>query len=180
MTPAVFLDRDGVLNEAFVRGGKVRSPDSIAEMAIVPDAPRALGELRRHGFRLILVTNQPDVARARITRQTVDAMNAHLASRVPLDAVEVCPHDDADRCECRKPKPGMLLRAAERDGLALSQSFMIGDRDRDIEAGRRAGCRTVLIDKRYGVPFEAEQPDARVHTLTQAVAWILGTAASHP
>jgi D-glycero-D-manno-heptose 1,7-bisphosphate phosphatase len=103
----------------------------------------------------------------------VDAMNAHMASRVPLDAIEVCPHDDADRCECRKPKPGMLLRAAEREGLALPRSFMVGDRDRDIEAGRRAGCRTILIDNGYGVPFEA-QPDVRVRTLTQAVAWILG------
>ena len=179
MTPAVFLDRDGVLNRAFVRDGKVYSPNTIAEMTIVPDAHPALSELRRHGFRLILVTNQPDVARGRITREMVDTMNSHLSSCVPLDAIEVCPHDDADQCECRKPKPGMLLRAAERDGVALSRSFMVGDRDRDIEAGHRAGCRTILIGDGYGAPFRV-QPDVRVSTLTEAVAWMLKQGSRHP
>jgi D-glycero-D-manno-heptose 1,7-bisphosphate phosphatase len=172
MIAAVFLDRDGVLNHAFVRGGKAYSPSTIAEMTIVSDARLALNELRRHGLRLVLVTNQPDVARGKITRETVDAMNAHLASHVPLDAIEVCPHDDADRCDCRKPEPGMLLRAAERDGIALSKSFMVGDRNRDIEAGRRAGCRTILIGDGYGAHFETP-PDVRVATLIEAVAWIL-------
>ena len=172
MTRAVFLDRDGVLNKAFVRNGKPHSPDTIEEMIIFPDAATALDRLRRHGFRLIVATNQPDIARKRLTRREVDAMNAHLCSKLPLDAVEVCPHDDSDNCECRKPKPGLLVRAAQRDGISLDQSFMIGDRYRDIEAGHSAGCRTILIGDGYGETFNA-QPDAELATLTEAADWIL-------
>jgi D-glycero-D-manno-heptose 1,7-bisphosphate phosphatase len=172
MTRAVFLDRDGVLNRAFVHNGKPLSPDTIEEMIIFPDAAAALTRLRRHGFRLVVATNQPDIARGRLTREQVDAMNGHLRSNLPLDAIEVCAHDDADNCDCRKPKSGLLLRAAKRDGIALDESFMIGDRWRDIEAGHSAGCRTVLIGDGYGEKFKA-QPDAGFATLTDAVDWIL-------
>ena len=172
MTRAVFLDRDGVLNEAFVRDGKPYSPDTIEEMIIVPDAASALSRLQQRSFRLILATNQPDIARKRLTRAHVDAMNVHLRSKLPLDAVEVCPHDDADNCGCRKPKPGLLLHAAQRDGIALSESFMVGDRFRDIEAGDSAGCRTILIGDGYGETFKV-QPDAEFTTLTEAADWIL-------
>lgn len=172
MRKAVFLDRDGVLNKAYIRNGKPYSPDTIEEMVIVPDAAEALERLRRHGFRLIVATNQPDIARKRLTREQVDAMNAHLRSKLPLDAIEVCTHDDADNCDCRKPKPGLLLNAAKRDDIALDESFMIGDRYRDIEAGHSAGCRTILIGEGYGETFEA-QPDAKFATLTEAADWIL-------
>ncbi len=153
MTRAVFLDRDGVLNKAYVREGKPYSPDTIEEMIIAPDAAAALSRLRRHGFRLIVATNQPDIARGRLTRAHVEAMNGYLRSKLPLDGIEMCTHDDVDRCDCRKPKPGLLLHAAERDGIALAQSFMVGDRYRDIEAGHSAGCRTVLIGDGYGEAF---------------------------
>jgi D-glycero-D-manno-heptose 1,7-bisphosphate phosphatase len=172
MKRAVFLDRDGVLNKAYVRNGKPYSPDTLAEMIIVPDAAQALARLRRHGFRLIVATNQPDIARGRLTRVQVDAMNGHLARQLPLDAVEMCTHDDADRCDCRKPKPGLLLHAAEREGIDLAQSFMVGDRYRDIEAGHSAGCRTILVGDGYGETFKA-QPDAIVSTLSEAADWIL-------
>ncbi len=172
MTRAVFLDRDGVLNKAYVRNGKPYSPDTIEEMIIPPDAASALGRLRAHGFLLIVATNQPDIARGRLTRDQVDAMNAHLASNLPLDAIEICTHDDADNCDCRKPKPGLLLRAAKRDEIALDESFMIGDRYRDIEAGHSAHCRTVLIGDGYGEKFRA-QPDAKFGSLSEAVDWIL-------
>lgn len=172
MTRAVFLDRDGVLNEAFIRNGKPFSPDTVEEMVIVPDAAQALNRLRQHGFRLIVATNQPDIARKRLTREQVDAMNGHLRGNLPLDAIEICPHDDADNCACRKPKPGLLLNAAKRDGIALDESFMVGDRYRDIEAGHSAGCRTILIGDGYGETFKA-QPDARFATLSEAADWIL-------
>src|SRR2546430_236748 len=119
MRRAVFLDRDGVLNKADVRDGKPYSPDTVEEMIIAPDAAGALEQLRQHGFRLIVATNQPDIARGRLTCADVDAMNNYLWSKLPLDAIEICPHDDADRCECRKPKPGLLLRAAEREAIDL-------------------------------------------------------------
>jgi D-glycero-D-manno-heptose 1,7-bisphosphate phosphatase len=172
MRRAVFLDRDGVLNKAYVRNGKPYSPDTIEEMIVVPDAAEALGRLRRHGFRLVVATNQPDVARGRLTRGEVDAMNAYLQNELPLDAIEMCIHDDSDHCDCRKPKPGMLLHAAERDGIALAESFMVGDRYRDIEAGHTAGCRSILVGDGYGEAFKV-QPDAIVSTLTEAADWIL-------
>jgi D-glycero-D-manno-heptose 1,7-bisphosphate phosphatase len=172
MKKAVFLDRDGVLNKAYVRNGKPYSPDTIAEMIIVPDAREALERLRQHGFRLIVATNQPDIARGRLTRTHVDAMNGYLAGKLPLDGVEMCPHDDADDCDCRKPRPGLLLHAAERERIDLAQSFMVGDRYRDIEAGHSAGCRTVLIGDGYGETFKV-QPDAIASTLSEAANWIL-------
>ena len=172
MIRAVFLDRDGVLNKAYVRDGKPYSPDTVEEMIIAPDAADALARLHEHGFRLIVATNQPDIARGRLTRAQVDAMNGYLRSKLPLDGIEMCTHDDADHCDCRKPKPGLLLQAAAREGIDLSQSFMVGDRYRDIEAGHSARCRTILIGDGYGEIFKA-QPDATVSTLTQAADWIL-------
>jgi D-glycero-D-manno-heptose 1,7-bisphosphate phosphatase len=172
MTRAVFLDRDGVLNEAIVRDGLPYSPETIEKVVIVPDAAGALGKLHRHQFQLIVVTNQPDIARGKIAREQVMQINQHICSVLPIDAVEVCEHDDADGCDCRKPKPGMLIRAAERGNIELSESFMIGDRWRDVEAGRRAHCRTVLIDKGYSEKLQA-QPDVIVDSLSEAVDWIL-------
>ena len=172
MTRAVFLDLDGVLNHAYVRDGKPYSPDTVEEMIIVRDAASALGRLRQRGFRLIVATNQPDIARGRLTREQLDAMNAHLRANLPVDAIEICTHDDVDNCECRKPRPGLLLHAGHRDRIALGESFMVGDRYRDIEAGHSAGCRTVLIGDGYGESFKA-QPDATFATLTEAADWII-------
>jgi len=170
---AVFLDRDGVLNQAFVRNGKVYSPDTIEEMIIPPDVAPALAQLRAQGFRLVVATNQPDIARGRLTRAQVDAMNAYLRSKLPLDAIEVCAHDDVDRCDCRKPGAGLLLRAAQRDGITLDESFMVGDRWRDVAAGQAAGCANFFID--YG--YDEKRPDApyiTVKSLAEASTRILG------
>ena len=172
LSRAVFLDRDGVLNKAIIRDGKPYSPMALEEMIIVPEAAELLGLLREKGFRLVVVTNQPDVARGKITRSTVDAMNRYLCSVLPLDAVEVCDHDNADNCDCRKPKPGMLIRAARRNAIELTESFMIGDRWSDIEAGRRAQCRTILIGDGYGEQ-STSRPDAIVPDLREATDWIL-------
>jgi D-glycero-D-manno-heptose 1,7-bisphosphate phosphatase len=172
MKRAVFLDRDGVLNKAYVRNGKPYSPDTIEEMIIPSDAAAALDRLRQHGFRLLVATNQPDIARGRLTRAQVDAMNGYLRGKLPVDSIEMCTHDDADHCDCRKPKPGLLLNAAAREGIELSQSYMVGDRFRDIEAGHSAGCRTILIGKGYGETFKA-RPDVIVDTLSEAADWIL-------
>jgi D-glycero-D-manno-heptose 1,7-bisphosphate phosphatase len=169
---AVFLDRDGVLNEALVRDGKPFSPMTIAEVVVPPDVPEALVRLRRGGFRLIMVTNQPNIARGSQSRDAVCAINRHLQDLLRLDAVEICEHDNADNCDCRKPKPGMLLRAAARDRVTLATSFLLGDRWRDIEAGRRAGCRTILIGSGYG-EAQKSRPDVAVATVGEAADWIL-------
>ena len=168
--PAVFLDRDGVLNAAIVRDGKPYPPASVDELQIAPDAARALARLKAAGYRLVVVTNQPDVARGAQNADTVEAIHRVLAQALPIDEFRVCYHDDADRCECRKPAPGLLLRAPAHD---LARSVIVGDRWRDIEAGRRAGVRAaVLIDRRYREALRGE-PDARVSSLTEAVDWIL-------
>jgi len=170
---AVFLDRDGVINRAIVRGGKPYPPVTPTELEILPGVPQALAALKRAGFRLIVITNQPDVARGRQTKARVEEINqALLGAELPLDAFRVCYHDDADGCDCRKPLPGLVLSAAREEGLDLTASFVVGDRWRDIEAGRQAGCRTILIDYGYAESLVSE-PDARVQSLVEAAEWIL-------
>jgi D-glycero-D-manno-heptose 1,7-bisphosphate phosphatase len=170
--PAVFLDRDGVLNEAIVRNGKPYPPGDLSELVITPGAGTALEELKREGFLLIVVTNQPDVARGNASRAEVDKINARLAAILPIDVIEMCEHDDEEQCDCRKPKPGMILRAREKLGVDLPASFMVGDRWRDIEAGRRVGCRTILIGDGYGETFSAA-PTVKLASLPAAASWIL-------
>jgi D-glycero-D-manno-heptose 1,7-bisphosphate phosphatase len=179
MTTAVFLDRDGVLNEVLLRGGKPGSPRSLDEFMIVAEAPAALRALKQSGYRLIVATNQPDNARGKMTRGALAAMHRRLSDLLPIDSIEVCAHDDDDNCGCRKPLPGLLRRAAERDHVVLADSFMVGDRWRDIEAGRRAGCRTVLIGDGYGERMKSP-PDAIMSNLSEAVAWILAQTSGGP
>lgn len=169
---AVFLDRDGVINRAIVQNGNPHPPSGLDELEILPGVPEALARLRAAGFRLIVVTNQPDVARGKQTRKAVETIHKALQSQLPLDEFRVCYHDDADGCACRKPAPGMLLDAAKAVDLDLAKSFMVGDRWRDIEAGRRAGCTTILIDYHYA-EIERSHPHARVSSLPEAVDWIL-------
>jgi D-glycero-D-manno-heptose 1,7-bisphosphate phosphatase len=169
--PAVFLDRDGVLNEAFVRGGVPAPPRSLAEFRVLPDAAGACSDLKQAGFVLVVVTNQPDVARGTLDAAEVDRMHERLRSRVPLDEICVCVHDDADACACRKPQPGMLLDAAERLNLDLARSACVGDRWRDIEAARRAGVRAVYVERQYGEPAPVGA-DVAVANLAEAAAWI--------
>jgi D-glycero-D-manno-heptose 1,7-bisphosphate phosphatase len=167
---AVFLDRDGVINAAVVRNGKPYPPASVEEVTILPGVGDGLDRLKAAGFALIVVTNQPDVARGRQRREVVEAINARLADALPIDEFRVCYHDDADDCDCRKPRPGLLTRAPVYD---LASSAMVGDRWRDIEAGRRARVKaTVLVDHRYGEECGVE-PHVRVASLSEAADWIL-------
>jgi D-glycero-D-manno-heptose 1,7-bisphosphate phosphatase len=170
---AVFLDRDGVLNEPIVREGKPYPPDSADELVIMPGAEGALAALKAAGFLLIVVTNQPDVGRGKQTVAAVEQIHKKLRTALPVDRFMVCYHDDRDACNCRKPKPGMLLQAAGEEEVDLGRSFMIGDRWRDVDAGAAAGCRTVLIDYGYDERQPDHAPDARVKNLGEAVRWIL-------
>jgi len=173
MRKAVFLDRDGVLNEAVVKDGKPYPPSLPEDLRIIPQAAEALARLKEREFLLIVVTNQPDVARGRQSRENVELMHRHLLKHLPLDDVFTCFHDSADACDCRKPKPGMVTRAAEIYGIDRSRSFLVGDRWRDIDAGANAGCRTVLIDQGYDERAPDAVPDATVRSLSDAVEWIL-------
>lgn len=173
---AVFLDRDGVLNLSIVRGGKPYPPAGLDELAIYPDAPGALHRLKQAGYMLIVVTNQPDIAHGTQTRAVVDRINGALAAALPLDEFVVCAHNNAANCSCRKPKPGMVLEAAARHAVDLGQSFLIGDRWRDIDCGAAAGVRTVLIDRGYDERAPEHAPDFVAASLEAAADWILDRA----
>jgi len=169
---AVFLDRDGVLNRAIVRDGKPYPPASLAEFEILPGTKEALDKLKAAGYLLIVVTNQPDVGRGTQQKSIVEEMHEVLRTILPLDEIYVCYHGYDGECECRKPQPGMLFAAAREFKIDLKKSFMIGDRSKDIEAGKAAGCRSVLIERKYQERLRS-LPDKLVHNFVEAVEWIL-------
>jgi D-glycero-D-manno-heptose 1,7-bisphosphate phosphatase len=167
---AVFLDRDGVINRALVRDGKPYPPSSADELEILAGVPEALQRLKAAGYALIVVTNQPDIARGSTSMAAVERINARLRALLPLDEIRMCPHDDADGCVCRKPQPGLLLQQPAHD---MPASVMVGDRWRDIEAGQAAGCgATILIDCGYEESLRAA-PTVRVRSLTEAADWLI-------
>lgn len=175
MGHAVFLDRDGVLNERVWRDGALGVPSSVSAVVLRPGVREALERLRAAGFLLIVVTNQPEVARGTVRREDVEAIHAWMLATLSLDAIEVCWHDDGDGCACRKPRPGLLLAAAAANAIRLDRgSYLIGDRWRDVGAGRAAGCTTILVN-----PIQDDQktlqsnPDVRLADLPAAAAWIL-------
>ena len=169
---AIFLDRDGVINRALVREGKPYPPASIDEVEILPGVTDAIQQLKAAGFVLIVVSNQPDVARRTSSLESVEAINGYLAERLPIDRFIMCYHDGGDNCDCRKPRPGMLLTGAREFDVDLGVSFMVGDRWRDVDAGASAGCRTFFIDHGY----DEKQPlmsDYRVTSLQEAALIII-------
>ncbi len=173
MRRAVFLDRDGVINRAIVRDGKPYPPVSLEELEILPGVREALQKLHHANYLLVVVTNQPDVARGTAKREDVELMNAFLSSQLPIDDFKTCYHDSSDKCNCRKPLPGAFLQAAQEHNIDLSKSFMVGDRWRDVEAGASAGCKTFFINYRYAEQKPAA-PDFIVSSLLEAKKIILG------
>ena len=167
----MFLDRDGVINRAFVRDGRPFPPTFLDELEILPDVPEALSLLKEYGFLLIVVTNQPDVGRGTQKKEMVDEMHTFLKYQLPLDDIFVCWHAQDGECDCRKPKPGMLLEAADRYNIDLEISFMIGDRWRDIDAGYAAGCSTIFINRDYKESLQ-KTPDVFVGSFAEAAEWI--------
>lgn len=173
MKRAVFLDRDGVINRALVRDGKPYPPGNLAELQILPGVADAMQSLRDAGWLLIVVTNQPDVARGITPLEDVEAINVRLQQCLPIDEFRTCYHDNSDGCNCRKPLPGALIAVANAHRINLTFSYMVGDRWSDIEAGKRAGCKTIFLD--YG--YDEKQPESfnhRVRSLTEAAKIILG------
>lgn len=172
---AVFLDRDGVINKALIRNGKPFPPSTLQELELLPGVPEALRDLKLNNYKLVVVTNQPDVARGAQSEHVVNAIHRMLWARLPLDDILVCFHTDEDDCDCRKPLPGMLREGAVKHRVDLAASFMVGDRWRDIEAGHNAGCKTILIDNGYAERLPEPGPDHRVHSLREAADWILNS-----
>ncbi|MGA7052867.1 MAG: HAD family hydrolase [Mycobacterium sp.] len=168
---AVFLDRDGVLNDVDVLDGTPHPPARVEQLRLLPGVIEACHRLRDLGFVLVVVTNQPDIARGKQTRDEVDRMHDLLRAQLPLDEIVVCAHDDADDCPCRKPRPGMILDAAARLNLDLAESVCVGDRWRDVEAGKRAGVMAIFVDRGYG-ERRPTNADAVVASLPDAVELI--------
>lgn len=171
MKRAVFLDRDGVLNKAIIRNGVAVSPRTRDEFCLVEDAPYAVQALKEVGFNVIVVTNQPDIARGHLSQEDLNWMTEQIRTVIAIDEVLICPHDDYHGCDCRKPKAGMLTEGARQWNIDLSQSFMIGDSWKDIEAGNTAGCTCILINAVYNKDVQCRH---RVRTLSEAIEIILG------
>jgi D-glycero-D-manno-heptose 1,7-bisphosphate phosphatase len=146
--PAIFLDRDGVIVESRRLGGDAVPPESVDDVVIPDGVSDALGSVHADGYLLVVVTNQPDVARGLQSRSTVDAINAYVRDVLPIDDVYACLHV-GDECSCRKPRPGLIVDAAREHDLDLTRSWLIGDRWVDIAAGRAAGVRTVMLERPY-------------------------------
>jgi len=175
---AVFLDRDGVINEAIVRGGKPYPPSSVAEFRLLPGVAQACEALHKAGFLLIIATNQPDVGRGTMKQELVEEIHRFITEQLPIDRIEVCYDPGGSPSPNRKPNPGMLLEAAKELEIDLTNSFMVGDRWRDIDCGAAAGCRTIFID--YGYSEELRKtPDYRTKDLLSAVPIIVDHFASH-
>jgi D-glycero-D-manno-heptose 1,7-bisphosphate phosphatase len=171
---AVFLDRDGVINRALEREHKPFPPRNLDEFEILPDVPAACAKLKAAGFLLVVATNQPDIGRGTLAREVVEKIHAHMTARLPIDRVEVCYHAGKNdlECDCRKPKPGMLLRAARDLNIDLAQSWMVGDRWRDVDCGHAAGCTTIFIDCGYAEELK-QKPDFYARNLGEAADIIL-------
>ena len=171
--PAVFLDRDGVINRAVIQNGRPYPPQTLAAVEILRGAIWLCEQLAGKGYLLIGVTNQPDVARGQQTVEAVEAINDLILARLPIKDIFVCYHDDNDNCDCRKPKPGLILCAASSYQVDISSSWMVGDRWKDIAAGMAAGLRTVFVDYNYNEAYQGPQADYVVTDVAQAAKVIL-------
>lgn len=172
MGKAVFLDRDGVINRSLEVQGRPVAPKTLSEFRLLRHAGRNISALKRQGFRIAVVTNQPDVAKKLIALSDLEMMNRRLLEELEVDLVKVCPHAQDEGCECRKPSPKMLLDAAGELGVSMTKSYMVGDRWSDVEAGRAAGCYTIKIERRWANEKPA-RPDAVVTSLAAAVKHIM-------
>jgi D-glycero-D-manno-heptose 1,7-bisphosphate phosphatase len=170
---AVFLDRDGVLNQAVVINGKPYPPKSLDEIIVPEGVKEGMMQLRNLGFLLIMVTNQPDVARGTTSKESVETINQYLQQTLRLTDTYCCFHDSSDNCSCRKPKPGMIFDATKKWNIDLAKSFMVGDRWRDIETGKNAGLKTILLDFNYDEKYV--EPDFICHNFVDVVKVIEST-----
>jgi D-glycero-D-manno-heptose 1,7-bisphosphate phosphatase len=166
----VFLDRDGVLAREIVRDGAAYAPTRVEDFVVVPEAGEQVRRLHEAGFLCIVFTNQPELANGELKQADLDEMHRRLRAAVPLDDILVCPHDKSEGCPCHKPALGLIEDAVARWDVDLAGSYVVGDRWRDVDAGRAAGCYSILIERPYS---KATWASARVSTLTEAVNEVL-------
>jgi D-glycero-D-manno-heptose 1,7-bisphosphate phosphatase len=173
---AVFLDRDGVINRVAVRNGMPHPPCDVEEFELYEDVSDGCARLKAANFLLVVITNQPDVGRGTQSREAVEAMNLKMQSALPiLDRIEICYHGGeayGEPCDCRKPRPGMILRAAAELNIDVKKSYVIGDRWRDVDCARATGCRAIFIQRGYKETLR-EAPDFTVANFNEAVTAVL-------
>lgn len=169
---AVFLDRDGVLVIPEFANGRSYAPRSLDRFKFYPEARDCLDQLKAWGYFLVVVTNQPDVGTGHLSLATLNEMHKRMTAELQIDHINVCTHTSQDACDCRKPRPGMLVQAAEQYGINCQDSFMVGDRRSDILAGAAVGCKTIFIDHGYTVEAVPDDADKIVITLSEVVSWI--------
>ena len=168
---AVFLDRDGVINKTIFRMGKERAPYSLEEFQFIDGVVETVKELKKEGFLIIVVTNQPDVARGWVPLEQVNLVNDFVREHLAVDEIKVCFHTENDNCSCRKPEPGMLLEAGEKWKINFQESFMVGDRESDVVAGQRAGCKSILVGA-HTYESLTIKPEHLCPSLREALDWI--------
>ncbi len=157
MNSAIFLDRDGVVNYSIIREKKPYAPICVDELKIIPEIKQVIDFFKSKHFKIFVITNQPDVARGKITKEEVEKMNASILSQLSIDEIFTCYHDNQDQCECRKPKPGAFIILSQKYNIDLLKSIMVGDRAKDIEAAKNANCPSVFIDYGYNEPKPVDQ-----------------------
>ena len=169
---AVFLDRDGVLNRPNIIDGKPYAPKKVKDFIIYSEVYEVLNNLKNNLYKLIVVTNQKDVGRGITSMKVLNTMHNKLKSFLPIDDIKVC--ICIDECDCYKPNPGMILEAQKEWNIDIEKSYIIGDSWRDIGAGINAGCKTILIDRKYNMPM-LYKPDYIVNSLKEAESKILNS-----
>jgi D-glycero-D-manno-heptose 1,7-bisphosphate phosphatase len=170
---AVFLDRDGVVNLAYTRSGKPYPPKDLNQLVILTGVEESIKKLKKFGFSVVVITNQPDISNGNSSNEIVNALHKEISLLTGIEHFYICPHVEADNCQCRKPKPGLLLDAAKELNIDLRKSYMVGDRWRDVEAGQNAGCKNFFIDYNYREKRPTES-FVTVSSLLHAVGLILG------
>lgn len=170
---AVFLDRDGIINEPIIRDGLPFSPMDVDEFYFTSEIVPLTKKIKDRGFSIFVISNQPEVARGNLSTEMLAKMNILMMKKLPIKDFIICTHDDADQCSCRKPRPGSIISLSEKYGINLRKSFMIGDRWKDVEAGKSAGCRTIFLDRGYSEPINC-RPDHIVGSLLSCESFILG------
>lgn len=154
---AVFLDRDGIINEVIRINNKPYPPDSLSTFRLISGVSEKLKQLRDAGYLLFVITNQPDVARGKTPRHIIEEIHKFISEEILLEEIFCCYHDDKDDCTCRKPRPGFFLEAEKKWGVDLSNSFMVGDRWKDIEAAENARVNSIFVDYNYDEPKPISQ-----------------------
>lgn len=169
---AVFLDRDGIINKSIIKNGKPYPPQGIEDFEWTDGIKQALESLKKEGFILIVFTNQPDVSRGTQSVEQVEKFHRYIKSQLPIDKIYACYHENLDNCECRKPKPGMILTGQAEYDIELSQSYAVGDRWRDIDAGNASGCQTIFLDYGYDEELRS-QPDFVIKEIKELLSIIV-------